>query len=276
MHKTILLTGGAGFVGSNLALFLKRDFPATKVIVLDNLKRRGSELNIERFKKENIVYVHGDLRNPEDIANTGPFDLLIDCAAEPSVMSGYQGNTQYVVNTNLNGTVNCLEVLKNYKADLIFLSSSRVYPFQKINALKYKESNTRFDFERNQAITGVSELGISEAFPLDGARTLYGATKLASELMIEEYCDMFGLKAIINRCGVLTGPWQFGKIDQGIIVLWLAKHFYKSTLSYIGFEGSGKQVRDILHIEDLYSLLKIQIQNFNQHSGKKGHSANCK
>ena len=69
-------------------------------------------------------------------------------------------------------------------------------------------------------------MGISEDFPLDGARTLYGTTKLASELLIAEYIENFGLPIIINRCGVLTGPWQMGKVDQGVVVLWMAKHFF--------------------------------------------------
>ena len=70
---------------------------------------------------------------------------------------------------------------------------------------------------------GISERGISEDFPLAGARSLYGATKLCSELLIQEYGAMYGVRAIINRCGVLTGPWQMGKVDQGVFALWVGE-----------------------------------------------------
>jgi CDP-paratose 2-epimerase len=102
---------------------------------------------------------------------------------------------------------------------------------------------------------------LAEDFPLDGYRSLYGATKLASEYLIHEYNHFYGLRTVINRCGVLTGPWQMGKVDQGVVVLWLARHFWQSPLSYIGFGGKGKQLRDILHIRDLFRLVDFQIQN---------------
>jgi CDP-paratose 2-epimerase len=79
---------------------------------------------------------------------------------------------------------------------------------------------------------------------------------------------MYGLKAVINRCGLLTGPWQMGKIDQGVVVLWVAKHYYRQPLSYIGYGGKGKQVRDMLHVKDLYRLLDIELKNINVHSGQ--------
>ena len=111
-------------------------------------------------------------------------------------------------------------------------------------------------------------MGISEDFPLDGARTLYGTTKLASELLIAEYFENFGIPIIINRCGVLTGPWQMGKVDQGVVVLWMAKHFFGGKLSYIGFEGKGLQVRDMLHVEDLADLIEMQLHRPEQFRGE--------
>jgi CDP-paratose 2-epimerase len=114
---------------------------------------------------------------------------------------------------------------------------------------------------------GVSERGLSEDFPLTGARSLYGATKLASELLIEEYNAAFGLKTIINRCGVLTGPWQMGKVDQGVIVHWVASHIFGKPLKYFGYGGTGKQVRDILHIRDLFTLVDHQLANLSVLSG---------
>jgi CDP-paratose 2-epimerase len=91
---------------------------------------------------------------------------------------------------------------------------------------------------------------------------------LASELLIEEYREMYGLRAIINRCGVVAGPWQMGKVDQGVFTLWVSAHRFGSTLKYIGFGGGGKQVRDLLHVSDLIDLLKIQLEKFSALDGR--------
>jgi len=262
-----LITGGAGFVGSSLGLRLKRRYPASKVTCLDNLKRRGSELNLPRLKQYGVEFIHGDIRNKEDFAGIGPVDSIIDCSAEPSVLVGYDSSPDYLINTNLLGTVNCLEFARACEASFIMLSTSRVYPFGTINELNFSEGETRFELEDDQMIPGSSSSGFTEDFPLTGARSLYGTTKLASELLILEYADMYGLDVVINRCGVLTGPWQFGKIDQGFAVLWAAKHFWKQKLSYIGFGGEGKQVRDILHVDDLFRLIDIQLNTFGKLTG---------
>jgi CDP-paratose 2-epimerase len=115
--------------------------------------------------------------------------------------------------------------------------------------------------EEEQPFAGCSSRGIGEEFPLQGSRSLYGATKLASELMVEEYHAFFGLKTVINRCGVIAGPWQMGKVDQGVIALWMANHFWQKPLQYIGFGGQGMQVRDVLHIADLYRLVDYELHH---------------
>jgi CDP-paratose 2-epimerase len=143
-----------------------------------------------------------------------------------------------------------------------------VYPIDIINRLNYIEKETRYELIDNQPVVGVSSAGYTEDFPLKGIRSLYGATKLASEYIIYEYLDMYDLRGVINRCGVLTGPWQMGKIDQGFVVLWVAKHIYGGELSYIGYGGKGKQVRDILHIDDLYRLIEIQLKKLNELNGQ--------
>ena len=110
--------------------------------------------------------------------------------------------------------------------------------------------------------------GISEEFPLEGARSLYGATKLCSELLLAEYLDMYGLKGVVNRCGVVAGPWQMGKTDQGVLALWVARHLFRGSLQYIGYGGSGKQVRDMLHVDDLVRLIVHEIRNLDALSGQ--------
>ncbi|HEY9246818.1 MAG TPA: NAD-dependent epimerase/dehydratase family protein, partial [Candidatus Methanoperedens sp.] len=242
----ILITGGAGFVGSNLAIEFAKNKKDYTIIALDNLRRRGSELNIPRLKEYGIQFIHGDIRNREDFEGIGDADLVIECSAEPSVLAGYDSSPDYLLNTNLLGTINCLEYARKCRADVVFLSTSRVYPVKTINSLGYIERKTRFELAGEHEIPGVSSRGYSEDFPLSGSRTLYGTTKLASELILQEYIEMYGLRGVINRCGVLTGSWQMGKIDQGVVVLWAAKHHYGQPLSYIGYGGKGKQVRDIL------------------------------
>jgi CDP-paratose 2-epimerase len=255
--RRILVTGGAGFVGSNLALRWKQASPATQVIALDNLKRRGSELALPRLQAGGVTFHHGDVRTPEDLETVGPVDLLIECSAEPSVQAGYNQSPAYLLNTNLIGLINCLDHLRRTGGDLIFLSSSRVYPIARLRALPLHPEATRL-VPKEGAHLGWSASGITESFPLSGARSLYGATKLAAELLIEEYRAIYHLRTIVNRCGVIAGPWQMGKVDQGFVALWLARHVFGGPLTYRGFGGQGLQVRDILHIDDLFDLLLRQ------------------
>ncbi len=262
MSRKILITGGAGFVGSSLAIGLKKLYPDWQIICFDNLRRRGSELNLPRFKTWDIEFVHGDIRSPNDLDPAIlAVDTIIDCSAEPSVLAGF-ASPQYVLQTNLVGTINILELARQTQANLLFLSTSRVYPIAALSDLKIKESATRLELASEQTIPGVSLEGIAEDFPLQGHRSVYGTTKLASELLIEEYRQAYGIQAIINRCGVLTGPWQMGKVDQGVFVLWVAAHYFQKPLKYIGYQGSGKQVRDLLHIADLLRLVDYQLNNF--------------
>lgn len=264
----ILATGGAGFVGASLVLSLKELRPATEIVALDNLHRSGSELNVPRLRAHGIDFVHGDIRNPGDLELAGPFDLLIECSAEPSVLAGYGGSPRYVIDTNLLGTVNCLEAAREQGAAFIFLSTSRVYPVEHLRRLDYEETETRFVLKEEQPMAGASAHGITEAFPLEGTRSMYGATKLCSEYLIQEYISMYGMKAVINRCSLISGPWQMGKVDQGVIVLWVARHIFGGALNYIGYEGRGKQVRDVLHIADLCRLIAHQIDHLDELSGE--------
>lgn len=263
----ILITGGCGFVGSNLAIKLKGQYPHFRIYCFDNLKRRGSELNIARLKSLNIEFIHGDIRTADDFTALPIVDLIIEAAAEPSVLAGINSEPNYLVNTNLFGTVNCLNYAKKSNASIIFLSTSRVYPIKYIEQAITVEEDTRFVLSNNQIVQGLSIKGISEEFPMNGTRSLYGATKYCSELIIQEYAEIYGIKTIINRCGVITGPYQMGKVDQGVVVLWLAKHFYKGSLDYIGYGGQGKQVRDLLDINDLFRLIDFQIHHLEAFSG---------
>ena len=236
----ILITGGAGFVGSSLALMLRRDQPDVEVCAFDNLRRRGSELGLPRLRDHGVEFIHGDVRTADDLAEAGRFDLLIECSAEPSVHAGFHGSPAYVLQTNLTGTLNCLEAARRHHADFIFLSTSRVYPIAGLRGLPLESRGLRFDISVTAGGQGWSAAGIATDFPLAGARTMYGATKLASELVIEEYRAMYGLRTIINRCGVLSGPWQMGKVDQGFLVLWAARHLYGGRVAVHRLRWRGR------------------------------------
>jgi CDP-paratose 2-epimerase len=268
MSKTILITGGAGFVGSNLAFLLKNKYSEWEIIALDNLKRRGSELNIPFLKSAGVEFIHGDIRNREDLCFDEKIDFIIDAAAEPSILAGIDETPDYLIHTNLNGTVHLLSLAKKQNAGFIFLSTSRIYPIKSLEKLNYREDESRFELEETQPFPGCGKKGIGETFPLSGARSFYGTTKLASELMLQEYEAFYGLKAVINRCGVIAGPRQMGKVDQGVVVLWMARHFWKKELSYIGYNGSGKQVRDVIHILDLFDLIDYELTHFEKAAGK--------
>jgi CDP-paratose 2-epimerase len=274
-NKQILITGGAGFVGSSVAIHLQKKYPAYSITCLDNLKRRGSELNIPRLTAQGIRFLHGDIRNREDLypmeaggAGGEGLTAIIEASAEPSVLAGLDNAPDYLVNTNLMGTVNCLYLAAKTKADLLFISTSRVYPIEPLEHIVFREEANRFTLAESQEIKGVSDKGISEQFPIEGYRSLYGATKLSSEFLIAEFNKYYNIRTVIDRCGVLTGPWQMGKADQGVVVLWVARHFWNKELAYFGYGGQGKQVRDILHINDLCGLIDYQLHHMDEMNGR--------
>src|SRR3990170_4676970 len=233
MDKTVLVTGGAGFVGSNLAISFKQKYSSYTVIALDNLKRRGSELNLNRLRENGVKFIHGDIRSPEDLSLGQKIDLILECSAEPSVLAGYDEDPTYVVNTNLVGTVNCLELARKNSSDVIFLSTSRVYPYNSLNSIRAVEKETRWEWSANGNIPGWSPRGIDVGFTLEGPKSLYGASKLCSEIILQEYISMYGIRGVINRCGVIAGLWQFGKVDQGVFSLWMLRHYFGKSLTYI-------------------------------------------
>ena len=268
MHdKTMVITGGAGFVGTALGLHFRAAYPGCRLIAFANLRRRGSELNLPRLRAAGIEFVHGDVRNPEDFAELPAADALIEASAEPSVLAGLGTAPDYLINTNLGGTVNCLNYARQHNAAVVFLSTSRVYPINQLDQIQLIETDTRLEISPEQTLAGVSTRGVAEDFPLEGHRSLYGATKLCSEYLIQEYHHFYGLRTVVNRCGVLAGPGQLGKADQGVVALWVARHCWQQPLRYIGFGGTGKQVRDLLHIDDLFDLVDHQLRHFEQVNG---------
>jgi CDP-paratose 2-epimerase len=257
----ILITGGAGFFGSSLAKFFRQSYADSEIIAFDNLKRRGSELNLPELKSLGVRFVHGDIRLPSDFLQLdGEFDLIIDASAEPSVHAGTADAPDHVVGANLTGTFNCLNFARNRTNAFLFLSTSRVYSMAPLRELPLTVTATRFEMQPPE--------GISEDFPTNTARSLYGATKLASEMLLQEFVALYGLNAVVYRCGVIAGPGQFGKPDQGVFTLWLVRHYFHQPLQYTGFGGEGKQVRDLLHPLDLADLIAAHLPHFAAHRGQ--------
>jgi CDP-paratose 2-epimerase len=255
----ILITGGAGFVGSTLALTLAERHPGWDIVAADNLYRRGSELNLPRLRAAGVTFVHADVRERDDLERIEPVQALVECSAEPSVMASVQGGGEYVVGTNLVGAYRCLELAARDGAQMVFLSTSRVYPLAHLRALTLEEDETRLRLAAEQPLAGASGEGIAEGFPLDGARSLYGTTKLAAELLVAEYRESHGIPTVVNRCGVIAGPWQMGKVDQGVFTHWMLSFLLGRPLSYIGYGGTGKQVRDLVHSADVVDLVEDQL-----------------
>jgi CDP-paratose 2-epimerase len=259
----ILITGACGFVGSTLALTLREGWPDWEILGLDNLVRPGSEMNRAPLKKRGIKLVHADIRNTSDLETLARCDWILDAAANPSVLAGVDGktSTRQLLEHNLFGTVNLLELARAWSSGFMMLSTSRVYSIHQLAAIRVEANRQRFEPRtRNSRIVGLSNRGIAEAFSTAPPLSLYGSSKLASEVLASEYAEAFGLPVFINRCGVLAGAGQFGKIDQGIFSFWIHSWRAQRPLKYIGFTGTGFQVRDCLHARDLVPLLAKQMQ----------------
>ena len=251
----ILITGGCGFIGSNIAIFLKNKINKLTVDSLDDLSRNSSKINLIRLKKNKIKNFNINISNKSKINLLKKYDFIIDCCAEAAVEAS-KLEAERVFFTNLVGTFNILEKAKKDKSKIIFLSTSRVYSIKKLLSKAKDINKKKYNFK------------INENFSKKSPISLYGFTKLSSEKLIEEYSFSDNIKYIINRFSVVSGPWQFGKQDQGFISLWLWRFINKKKLNYIGFGGLGNQVRDIIHVEDVCELILEQINKINKINNK--------
>tara|TARA_B100001996_G_scaffold357815_1_gene321987 strand:- start:9 stop:1007 length:999 start_codon:yes stop_codon:yes gene_type:complete len=244
----ILITGGCGFIGSNLAIFLKDKIKNVKITSIDNLSRKGSSLNYKRLSQKKIKNFKSDIAKSNKIMKLQKFDLIIHCAAEPAIEASRE-KIEEVFNSNLVGTFNVLKKCAKDGSNIIYLSSSRVYAMENLFKLNKKVS-------------------VKENFNVENSKSIYGFTKLSSELLIKEYSYLHKIKYIINRVALVSGPWQFGKEEQGFVSLWVWRHLNHLKLSYIGFGGTGRQVRDVLHIQDLCELILLQIKKLKKTNNK--------
>ncbi len=260
----ILVTGACGFVGSSIIRSLLDSHDGLEVIGIDNFIRSGSELNRPELQKRGVRILHGDIRSAADLESASRVDWVIDAAANPSVLAGVDGKTssRQLVDHNLVGTINLLEYCKRHAAGFVLLSTSRVYAIEPLAKLKVEVVNDAFVPAAGQDFPpGLTSEGVSESFSTAPPISLYGATKLASEILALEFGETFNFPVWINRCGVLAGAGQFGRPDQGIFAYWINAYLRRKPLRYIGFDGAGHQVRDCLHPRDLATLLWQQLND---------------
>ena len=258
----ILITGICGFVGSSIARTLLEQTDDLELVGLDNFIRPGSETNRAFLKERGVKLFHGDIRQSSDLEPVPGVDWVIDAAANPSVLAGVDGRTssRQLVEHNLLGTVNLLEYCRRHGAGFVLLSTSRVYSIPGLAGLKVEVADGAFAPRADQSFPdGLGTDGVSESYSTAAPVSLYGATKVASESLALEYGNVFDFPVWINRCGVLAGGGQFGRPDQGIFSYWLNSWRQKRGLRYIGFDGQGHQVRDMLHPRDLTALLIRQL-----------------
>jgi CDP-paratose 2-epimerase len=272
------ITGGCGFVGSNLAE--RFALAGHDVTVLDNLTREGSYLNLERLKKYSIEFIPADIRNPEDLDILYKCDSILDCAAQASLTEA-EKKPGFNFANNTIGIFNILEIVRETKVPLIHWGSNKVYPSEKIHLLPLIEKETRFEWDidlikdrKHNGITVSSTpsgetivKGINEHLPLGiGGRSIYGASKACSDILCQEYQDAFNIPLFINRFSCLAGPWQYGMAAQGWYSWFIIAAHFGLPITYYGWKG--KQVRDVLFIDDVFNLIEKQLS-----SGLNGDSS---
>lgn len=262
MTMKLLITGVCGFVGSELTKTWIAQDPGITIYGLDNLRRPGSEANRAGLRKLGVKVFHCDVRIASDMDTLPSVDWVIDAVAIPSVQAGIgqRETSRQLIEHNLIGTINLLEYCKKNSCGFILLSTSRVYSIKELSSLPLESNGKAFRLaDDKQFPRGVSSLGISEGFSTQPPLSLYGSTKLASEILAQEYAAAFGFPVWINRCGVLAGAGQFGRPDQGIVSYWIHSWHKHRPLSYIGYGAKGYQTRDCLHPRDLLTLIRKQI-----------------
>jgi CDP-paratose 2-epimerase len=256
----VFITGICGFTGRILAEVIAA--AGHEVSGLDNFSRTGSRSNLEPLRRAGISVHDRDIRDAKAFDGLGKIDWVVDAAADASVLAGldHASPSRRLVDINLFGTVNVLEFCKKAGAGLILLSTNRVYSIEALARLKLKTVDRAFCLAAAKSWPpGLSEKGVSEDFSTAAPISLYGACKLASEIVAAEYSATFGFPVWINRCGLLSGAGQFGTPAQGIVGFWIHAWLRNYPLRYTNFGGKGHQVRDLLHPRDLADLMLKQM-----------------
>lgn len=249
----IIITGGAGFIGSNTtAYFLKKKH---NVIVFDNLSRDGSRKNLAWIKGmyPQVTMIKGDVRRVSDVDKLAPYiksaDAIIHLAAQVAVTTSVI-NPREDFDINALGTLNILELARTHeaRAKIIYASTNKVYG--NMEEVGVKEQKTRYTY-------ALLPRGVSETQPLD-FHSPYGCSKGVADQYTHDYGRIYGLDTVVFRQSCIYGPRQFGVEDQG----WVAWFLIALTLGKrMTIYGNGKQVRDLLHVDDLVRAYDAAIRN---------------
>ncbi len=254
--RMVLITGGAGFIGSNLAERLLAD-PATHVRVFDNLSRPGVTHNLDWMRslpgKNRLEIIEGDVRDAAAVrAAVRNVTEIYHLAAQVAVTTSVDDPASDF-EVNARGTFNVLEAARSsgLKPFVLFTSTNKVYG-------SLERIDTRLEGSRYSA-TGPGFRGVNEAEPLD-FHSPYGCSKGAADQYVRDYARIYGLPTVVFRMSCIAGPRQFGNEDQG----WVA-HFLYSALAGqpITVCGDGFQVRDVLHVSDLVEAMMCARENIH-------------
>ena len=259
----ILITGGAGFVGSNLAdYFLNKGFYVT---VFDNFSRNNVEKNIDWLKtnhKQRLAVVKGDVRDYDSLKKVCvDKDVILHTAAQVAVTTSVK-NPKEDFDINALGTFNVLEAARNCNNNpiIVYTSTNKIYG-NNVNKIHLRENKMRYEFSDQKFMNG-----IPEDFPTDAdEHTPYGCSKYAGDIYMRDYHEIFGLRTVTFRMSCIYGLHQYGNEDQG----WVAHFTIASVLNKsIIIYGDGKQVRDVLFMDDLIRAFENAIKNIGKTKGK--------
>jgi CDP-paratose 2-epimerase len=260
MKRTILITGGAGFIGSNVANFYIKK--GALVVIFDNLSRQGANKNLAWLKKQGkFLFIKDDIRNYKTLANIFQkyeIDVVFHFAAQVAVTTSV-ANPQEDFDINALGTFNLLEAIRNFSPKSILLYSSTNKVYGDLGGLDMVEKKLRYGFRGLKFKNGISENQLLDF------HSPYGCSKGAADQYVRDYARIYGLKTIVFRQSCIYGWRQIGLEDQG----WVAWFSIRAILGKsVTVYGNGKQVRDVLFIDDLINAYDLAVKNIKKTAGK--------
>lgn len=258
-NKKFLITGGAGFIGSNLAKFLLSKGAA--VTVYDNLSRKMVKNNLKWLKEGSdgkLTVMVDDVRNAGSLKKAiDGMDVVFHLAAQVAVTDSVE-NPMEDFEINALGALNVLECVRKYNSDAVTIFSSTNKVYGGMENLKYGQADGKYIFSDKKF-----KLGISELYPLD-FHSPYGCSKGAADQYFHDYARIYGLKTVVFRQSCIYGNRQFGNEDQGWVMHFLKKYLQGQPISIY---GTGKQVRDILYVDDLISAYMKAVDEIDKVKG---------
>lgn len=259
--ELVLITGGAGFIATNLADRLLRQ--GCRVRLFDNLSRDGVDQNVQWLRAQHagrVEFRFGDVRDSAAVRSAlGGVRRVFHFAAQVAVTTSLV-DPFLDFDVNARGTLNLLEAIRDLdeRPSLLFTSTNKVYGH--LDDVPLRERNRRYEPQA----AGIARAGISEARPLD-FHSPYGCSKGAAEQYVLDYARTFGLPAVVFRMSCIYGPHQFGTEDQGWVAHFLIQALKRCPLTLY---GDGLQVRDILFVNDLVDAMLLAHEGIRDISGE--------